>query len=168
MCIDSVTVCIYIVSVYLQYHSVYLRCNMCTYAVLCVLTASKCVFTVSSTFHARGINWYVGDLAFETVNTLKGCTDHNTTSRLTKHSLFALYSSLAGKLPSLYPDDVLSDASPRSLYAEAKAINVGYREAREQLFEAFRGCSLDVWTKKPPELEQFTLDILLFCALCSG
>ena len=43
VCIYSVTVCIYIVSVYLQYHRVYLRCTMCTYAVQCVLTASKCV-----------------------------------------------------------------------------------------------------------------------------
>ncbi|KAL8621759.1 hypothetical protein ACOMHN_061894 [Nucella lapillus] len=101
------------------------------------------------------VNWCVGDLALEVVNSMKGRTESGSISRVSKQNLFRRYTSLVGRVPALlYPED---QASLR-VYSGAKLVASYYQEAKDQLFKTFHKMGLGSWVKKPVELDQFELE----------
>ncbi|XP_070174973.1 double-stranded RNA-specific editase 1-like isoform X2 [Littorina saxatilis] len=94
------------------------------------------------------VNWCIGDLALEVVNPMTGRTEQDSTSRVSKQSLFQLYSQAASHLaPTVSPPQ----------YVDAKVVYSEYQEAKEELFKTFRKTGLGNWVKKPTEMDQFEL-----------
>ena len=101
------------------------------------------------------VNWCVGDLALEVVNPMTGRTEQDSTSRVSKQSLFQLYSLIASRLkPMADATPEQPPATPR-LYVDAKALFPEYQKAKEELFKTFQKTGLGNWVKKPAELDQF-------------
>ena len=105
------------------------------------------------------VNWCVGDLALEVVNPMTGRTEQDSTSRVSKQSLFQLHSQLTRRLSSQAPPaPAPAPASPPKLYVEAKTQFAEYQTAKEELFKTFHRTGLGSWVKMPAEIDQFEAD----------
>ncbi|XP_076437399.1 LOW QUALITY PROTEIN: double-stranded RNA-specific editase 1-like [Babylonia areolata] len=101
------------------------------------------------------VNWCVGDLALEVVNSMKGRTENGSVSRVSKQSLFRRYAHLITRLP---PRVRTQDPDRPSLYSGAKAVAGDYQAAKQELFQTFQKSGLGSWVTKPAELDQFELE----------
>ena len=125
--------------------------NICAFvSVSCGVIAQMCIIVDMCMFVS--VNWCVGDLALEVVNPMTGRTEQDSTSRVSKQSLFQLYTQTASLLKPLADRD--QPATPK-LYVDAKALFVEYLAAKEELFKTFHKTGLGNWVKKPAEVDQF-------------
>ncbi|KAL1396111.1 hypothetical protein pipiens_010747 [Culex pipiens pipiens] len=104
------------------------------------------------------INWVIGCLEVEIVNSFTGKLINNNTntnkmSRLSKQSFYRRYAAIIERLPE--PAPVLREVLPT--YYETKMAVPEYQQAKKELFAAFAKEDLGDWLKKPIEQDQFTL-----------
>ena len=125
--------------------------SMCVY--MCTPVRVNVCAYVSVLFFS--VNWCVGDLALEVVNPMKGRTENDSTSRLSKQSLFRLYSHLSAHLT---PMVAAGNKDSLKLYSSAKMVYADYQAAKKELFQTFHKTGLGNWVNKPTELDQFELE----------
>uniref|UniRef100_A0A8C7YFC5 Adenosine deaminase RNA specific B2 (inactive) n=1 Tax=Oryzias sinensis TaxID=183150 RepID=A0A8C7YFC5_9TELE len=102
------------------------------------------------------VNWTVGDVQLEVVNTVTGRRrDSGAPSRLCKHALFTRWSRLYRKLGI----HASGSADGQLMYYEAKMAARPYQTAKQQWFRSLQETGLGTWVKKPPEQEHFLLSI---------
>ncbi|KAF7650270.1 hypothetical protein LDENG_00128370 [Lucifuga dentata] len=100
------------------------------------------------------VNWTLGDMQLEVVNTATGRRrDSGTPSRLCKHSLFTRWNRLYRKLGI----HASGSADHQLMYCEAKMAARSYQAVKQQWFRSLQETGLGTWVKKPPEQEQFLL-----------
>ncbi|SPP88816.1 blast:Double-stranded RNA-specific editase Adar [Drosophila guanche] len=98
-----------------------------------------------------GINWTIGDVELEVVNSLTGRTIGGQVSRITKQAFFDKYGFLMKNLPGILNRSVTTD------YGQTKANVKDYQTAKLELFSAFKREDLGSWLKKPIEQDEFVL-----------
>ncbi|XP_033242281.1 double-stranded RNA-specific editase Adar isoform X5 [Drosophila miranda] len=99
-----------------------------------------------------GINWTIGDVELEVVNSLTGRTIGGQVSRITKQAFFDKYGFLMKNLPGILKRSVTTD------YGQTKANVKDYQIAKIELFSAFKREDLGSWLKKPIEQDEFVLN----------
>ncbi|EHH18851.1 Double-stranded RNA-specific editase B2 [Macaca mulatta] len=101
------------------------------------------------------VNWVVGSVDLEIINTTTGRRSCGGPSRLCKHVLSARWARLYGRLSTRTP----SPGDTPSMYCEAKLGAHTYQSVKQQLFKAFQKAGLGTWVRKPPEQQQFLLTL---------
>ncbi|XP_059219442.1 uncharacterized protein LOC106089264 [Stomoxys calcitrans] len=100
-----------------------------------------------------GMNWTLGNKCIDIVSLSTGLLVNNGTSHLSKKVFFSKYTFLLEQLPNL-------NISPcPHNYGEAKQTARDYGIAKQELFDAFQHAGLGCWIKKPPEQNDFNVDI---------
>ncbi|XP_075145751.1 uncharacterized protein LOC142220464 isoform X1 [Haematobia irritans] len=100
-----------------------------------------------------GMNWTMGDGHISLVALPTGLLINNDVSHLSKKSFFSKYLFLLRYLPNINLSPLLNN------YAKAKEKAKDYGIAKQELFDAFQHSGLGCWIKKPPEQNDFTIEL---------
>ncbi|XP_020288078.1 double-stranded RNA-specific editase Adar isoform X2 [Pseudomyrmex gracilis] len=102
------------------------------------------------------VNWTIGQLDAEVINSTTGKDELGKPSRLSKQAFFRrFFNLLNNKVPTI--DEV--DENKCRHYLEAKSSVKDYSLAKQQLKDAFMRAHLGSWVKKPIEQDMFEIDI---------
>lgn len=100
--------------------------------------------------HDYSVNWVVESGQPEIVNGSTGKTINDTTSRLSKRSLFERFLKVSQQL-------IKEPFSRPARYSEVKALAIDYQEAKGQVTVALVKSGCGHWVEKPVEQDQFSL-----------